>query len=90
MGRNVAKLVGILLLVAVALLIAAPMALAADDPAGCTTAYAGTAGNPPPEADLVICEDKFCSGGAGVRPSGAGAFTNYEVAAAQAFVACVV
>lgn len=84
-------LVVAMLLVAMVLLFAlAPLAFAATDPAGCVTTYAGTASNPPDDANPLICDDKFCSGGVGVRPNAVGRLANYESGAAGALVTCVV
>lgn len=88
--RRVATVVVLLLVVAVLMFALAPLALAAEDPAGCTTTYAGSVGNPPPEADPLICEGKFCSEGVGANPSAVGDFANHAGGATTTYVSCVV
>lgn len=88
--KRVGVVLVILIVATVALTALAPLAFAAEDPAGCTTTYVGAATNPPDTADPIICEGKFCSEGIGLNPSTTGAYVNHQTTAAETYVSCVV
>lgn len=88
--RRVAVVLVLVLIGGALMLALAPMALAAEDPAGCTTTYVGSVGNPPAGADPVICEGRFCTEGVGVNPSAVDEYANHAAGATTTYVNCVV
>lgn len=87
--RRVAVVMAIILVALVAMMALAPLALAAEDPAGCTTTYVSSVGNPPPGSDPIICEGKLCTEGIGVNPSALDGYTTHAAGATTTYVDCV-